>query len=768
MQEIHKLKCYIEIQIRELNAKFDLEWKEWLQNKKLTIPSIYSNSFDRLSSTLPHSSFIINDNEMEDNVAGMAYKALIKNQQLIENLRKQIDFICKKMFIFKKEKRLINEKLNDDVELLSQFLCKTSLNVPKKSDQVITIQCLSNERKNILKRFLEKRHTVPIIVCRSSVDNSSFNQKSRFISVLEKIKEKTKKTNKIIENNIVAEEKKEKPKIEDKSSPLPMLKSVDPVKSFSTSHFTSSINTSNVVKNSFSISTFNTLPQTASVSFNLPLKQSSDNETIVTLSIPKTSTNTLTTKFSNISSLAKISESSTQDKANKPALIFSAKSTENYSLPTTSTAFNSLASSTGSETHKFSSKLSPPLPSMPVKAEDKSSPLKVQNPPAIFSSLSNVNSSTNICKTTELFSNFSFGEELAKQFNTTTTASSITTTTTVATIVTQTPIVSAISPTTTVSISKTNESVSNTSFLNDFKFSGFGAKQTNSIPSVSNVNDNKNLLANQQPKKSQPDITTTIASTTSSNVANEVTFSFNNTLSLLSSPLSTSSSTVTTTTTSTSVSNETKTNLVSVSSVSQPTNAFSSTNSSLFGQTTSSFNIFPSNSSSNLLNFPITSPVVPQQPPEQTIQKQSQPTEQANVFSGFGAGISTGIGTSPGSTFSPVAAPTLSTATNFFGQTQPSIPATNSLFSPSPPTSPFSQSVFSVNSPQPAAQPQQQSPFSINQTSSFLPLQSSNSTSSGGNVFGGSPIFGGFSFGGSSFGNMGQQSLKSYVYFFKS
>ncbi|KAF7487709.1 Nuclear pore complex protein [Sarcoptes scabiei] len=212
LKKIASLKDYIEIQLRELNSKFDLEWHEWLQQHKKrssALSSPLSSSFQNhhfskrhSSPTSPFVSFIespeknqSNDLDFpENNPINIINRALNNNQTLIVNLKNILKTISNRL-LEERDSYSLNG-CNDILNLVETFKNasisnKSSIKIDLNPHQkLITFRCMTKERKNSLKNFLENRHTVPVRHCRPCSNAGDFNEKSSFISALEKIKNK--------------------------------------------------------------------------------------------------------------------------------------------------------------------------------------------------------------------------------------------------------------------------------------------------------------------------------------------------------------------------------------------------------------------------------------------------------------------------------------------------------------------------------------------------------------------------------------------------
>lgn len=183
MEEINSLNEYITIQLRELDAKFEQEWYEWLEKRK---SDKNSKSLTRIRSNTS---------------CEMIYKSLANNQRVINCLRFQIEklegFSSPPKMKIKNSliKGLKNESSNrKDIEKLAHSLKQSS--IIDKSDQpfidrVFKLKTFPEEKKSNLREFLENRPNVPIRRSVNVINSSS----SRFISAIEKLKEKQKSLN---------------------------------------------------------------------------------------------------------------------------------------------------------------------------------------------------------------------------------------------------------------------------------------------------------------------------------------------------------------------------------------------------------------------------------------------------------------------------------------------------------------------------------------------------------------------------------------------
>ncbi|OTF78788.1 hypothetical protein BLA29_011155, partial [Euroglyphus maynei] len=188
------------------------------------------------------------------NITAIVCKTLVNNQQLIENLKLQIQVLMKKFA--DQQGRTLNGSssvlsskdsidLQDFIRSFDEFsLTKSSVvvnsNLNNISDadgkkhyyqlQPIIVQCMDSDRKMSLRNFLENRHSIPIRVCRPMQlghGSSYTNQKSRFASVLEKIKERRMMLDeKQQKNNETTEYKEDKPIIQ--THPMPSQKQTQP------------------------------------------------------------------------------------------------------------------------------------------------------------------------------------------------------------------------------------------------------------------------------------------------------------------------------------------------------------------------------------------------------------------------------------------------------------------------------------------------------------------------------------------------------------
>lgn len=180
MQEINNLNEYIQIQLRELDSKFEQEWCEWLEKRKL--------SKNPQSVTRFHS----------DTSCELIYKALANNQRVIAGLRLQLQKLeglsspirnHSKSSLIKEQK---NEGFNKkEIDKLAQSLKKSYIrDIPNEplNETVFKLKTVPKEKKLNLREFLENRPNVPI---RRSIDFMNASS-SRFISAIEKLKEKQK------------------------------------------------------------------------------------------------------------------------------------------------------------------------------------------------------------------------------------------------------------------------------------------------------------------------------------------------------------------------------------------------------------------------------------------------------------------------------------------------------------------------------------------------------------------------------------------------
>ena len=192
VKKIHQLRDYIDVQLRELDSKFDLEWKEWLQKKRKSNSLASSRKLRMVRSppTAPHLNFMDEpllhaSNSFDDikNPIQIIYKTLANNQRMIDSLKMKIKDLP--LSLNKHETILLKGfKVNEYEKLLSNMMME-SLNINKPQNKIV-IQCLAPKQKSLLKSFLENRHSVPIRACGPPVNNDQ----SRFLSVLEKIKSK--------------------------------------------------------------------------------------------------------------------------------------------------------------------------------------------------------------------------------------------------------------------------------------------------------------------------------------------------------------------------------------------------------------------------------------------------------------------------------------------------------------------------------------------------------------------------------------------------
>lgn len=385
LKEIQALKDYIEIQLRELNNKFDLEWQEWLQRIKLLGSSSTSTSFhnhrhsnsairDRSLPTWPHSSFITDEknNNYENcniisvgkskNVSAIVCKALINNQQLIENLKLQIKDLMKKFvdqqgrmpngsssFSSCKDSNDLQDliRLIGNVSLMKSSVV-TNLNVTNTSvtckkeryyRESITVQCMQSDRKISLRNFLENRHSIPIRVCRQiqlGHGSSYTNQKSRFASVLEKIKERRIMLDKKQQKNTssILEGDKNNETTENKENKIIHTQSVSSQQPRATSITTKPDVVYPAITNSIVANSKLQQQQNSSISQALPQSQP---QTTAVVTLPKFQTNsnlaswTIPTDLLHSSSSNNITTTSSHEHKSKESA--------NFGLSTTNTSF---------------------------------------------------------------------------------------------------------------------------------------------------------------------------------------------------------------------------------------------------------------------------------------------------------------------------------------------------------------------------------------------------------------------------------------------
>jgi hypothetical protein len=219
MHEINNLNEYIQIQLRELDSKFEQEWCEWLEKRKIN--------------KNPQSVARFNSNTSCE----LIYKALANNQRVIAGLRLQLQKLeglssplrnHPKSSLIKEQK---NEGFNKkEIEKLAQSLRKSSIrDIPNEplSESVFKLKTVPKEKKLNLREFLENRPNVPI---RRSIDFINASS-SRFISAIEKLKEKQKivqtiESNKDLNVSIESSNSIQKPNqisnsIEDKNKSTP-------------------------------------------------------------------------------------------------------------------------------------------------------------------------------------------------------------------------------------------------------------------------------------------------------------------------------------------------------------------------------------------------------------------------------------------------------------------------------------------------------------------------------------------------------------------
>ncbi|XP_054169165.1 nuclear pore complex protein 14-like [Oppia nitens] len=205
MKEIHSLNEYIEIQLRELDAKFEQEWYEWLDKRKVS----KGKPTNRIHS--------------KSNLE-LIYKTLANNQLVINALNLQFDTLeslgsprlrSKGRSSKDQSPNKSNQKL---IENLSHSMSKTTIkDIPTDdlaNQRLFKLKSISNEKKTNLRNFFESRTKVPV---RRVIDNSS-----HFVSAIQKIKEKQKdielskklknssKSDSIIVNKTTEEQPKQK------------------------------------------------------------------------------------------------------------------------------------------------------------------------------------------------------------------------------------------------------------------------------------------------------------------------------------------------------------------------------------------------------------------------------------------------------------------------------------------------------------------------------------------------------------------------------
>lgn len=246
--EIHQLTSYIDVQLRELDNKFDLEWQEFLRQKKATNTKLkplgHKNYKCRSTPTSPLYSFIdeVPEKRKEKYSVKIIYQALTNNQRLIKTLQTQLESF--------KDCSTPNSMKNK-VDRVADLLNNCSL----KSSTKHIVQCLPNKQKLPLKTFLESQHSVPIRLCGPCISERDCTQKSRFLSVLEKIKSEEYKKNK----NLVTHSE---PKVNKVTVPVQVSKSTEQVPT-TTPEFNVTSNFPTLATSSISIVTTITTTSTA-------------------------------------------------------------------------------------------------------------------------------------------------------------------------------------------------------------------------------------------------------------------------------------------------------------------------------------------------------------------------------------------------------------------------------------------------------------------------------------------------------------------------
>nr|XP_027199363.1 nuclear pore complex protein Nup214-like [Dermatophagoides pteronyssinus] len=423
MKDIQSLKDYIEIQLRELNNKFDLEWQEWLQRIKLlgstsSSPKTSTSLFNHHSTirvrsppTRPHTSFIIDEksNDYDEcniisggkskNVTAIVCKALVNNQQLIENLKLQLQDLIKKFV--NQQHRTLNgsssvssckdgKDLQDFIRSLgelslSQSSAVTNLNLTNISvaeskehycGEPIIIQCMESGRKISLRNFLENRHSIPIRVCRPvQLGHGSLytNQKSRFASVLEKIKErrmmmdqKQQKT-RTISSSILNDEKNKITENKENKLIQPKLSQQTPATSITTKSDVSiySATTKPIVTSNSKIQSQQNSSPTIVPTFSFKLPQHENITTTAPISVAKPSltfSGTLFKQNDTSKSSTSLAEKNDLDK-NKTEVPITTSNKETISLTSTTTISSLSTSANIQSSSALSLALKPSFPS---------------------------------------------------------------------------------------------------------------------------------------------------------------------------------------------------------------------------------------------------------------------------------------------------------------------------------------------------------------------------------------------------------------------
>lgn len=183
VEEIKKLNQYLAVQLRELDMNVEEEWKEWLEKKKIS-----KDGTPRSTSNYE-----------------LVYKTLALNQKAIAHLKKQIlPYEEQKPKVPSPGKSRI--KLQQDISRLSESLRESSLNdLTPEIKPHFRLRTLSEHKLGRLREFLESRNTVPV---RRSVDIVQLHS-SRFISAIEKVKEKNQKLKELQEKSVKQQSKSE-------------------------------------------------------------------------------------------------------------------------------------------------------------------------------------------------------------------------------------------------------------------------------------------------------------------------------------------------------------------------------------------------------------------------------------------------------------------------------------------------------------------------------------------------------------------------------
>ncbi|CAG2173767.1 unnamed protein product, partial [Oppiella nova] len=182
MQDILALNAYIETQLRELDAKFEQEWYEFLDKRK----ALKGKPPARLQG---------------NSGLDLIYKTLANNQRAISALKIHVDSIDgaspdsvsplrvrARGGVGSREGSTPDSSHQKLVDKLSQTMDKTTIkDIPDANlpiDRVFKLKTISAEKLNNLRQFFENRAKVPV---RRAVDNSS-----RFMSAIKKLKDKEK------------------------------------------------------------------------------------------------------------------------------------------------------------------------------------------------------------------------------------------------------------------------------------------------------------------------------------------------------------------------------------------------------------------------------------------------------------------------------------------------------------------------------------------------------------------------------------------------